>query len=675
MKKGLLTLLCLGSLLVFANSDVSLKGVTKTTNIYVDSVDTKDILLKVDERMDKFDFNTLKNDQEAVKKHLNRIYKVQNNLKELATLRSEMELNYIDIKQLEDEIEKFKKFYDRKINRIYKQNSAIDRYAYILVASKGDLDYKQDLENFVIDKFAIKKYDQTTTLKKSLASTQMQNIIKTEKDFGQKSVEGVYDFVIRANGVVFKVFKITQNPFIKSPLTTQSKVIVSQNNQFAGAKVSLYDMKDFDFELLKSKLNEQFNLPLKAVEPFIENIKSKVNLDVYRLDFEKSSNKIVEVLKQLENTHKKLAQKGSELQFAYKTKKDLNSVIEQKLATLLASTQKLLKPYNMRITKETIGNITISTPKIYSETVQYKEEKEYIHRKVKSYISKINISDLKQSDTLIDFSDLSSITKNQHKFIEFETVDILPFLDSNNKIGLLVFASIEIKNKLDEDDLLSFDFKYDTVKFIPVKRGYQTIFAAQTEVTLGLVKEFLETNSPKRYFDQYCIDNSFLPEEAKDFKNVDKEYYRYPAVCFKVDRIGDFIKWVSDKTKRDIVIPDAKVWGYVASNSDTTDYCWGNQTPEELIEEEILPENIYLDNLNQESSIMEVAKFPKSKLGLYDMCGNVFELTLQDGEFTYKGNSFSSYIEISNVEAEYYSDEVNPSLGLRLFYLKDLTNE
>ena len=53
------------------------------------------------------------------------------------------------------------------------------------------------------------------------------------------------------------------------------------------------------------------------------------------------------------------------------------------------------------------------------------------------------------------------------------------------------------------------------------------------------------------------------------------------------------------------------------------------------------------------------------------MCGNVFELTKDEGELTYKGNSFSSYIEVSIGEGEVYSQDINSNLGLRLFYIKD----
>ena len=45
------------------------------------------------------------------------------------------------------------------------------------------------------------------------------------------------------------------------------------------------------------------------------------------------------------------------------------------------------------------------------------EELDYITTKVKSFINKINITDLEQSETLVDFSDLSTTTKKKNKAV------------------------------------------------------------------------------------------------------------------------------------------------------------------------------------------------------------------------------------------------------------------
>ncbi|MEA2017284.1 MAG: SUMF1/EgtB/PvdO family nonheme iron enzyme [Campylobacterota bacterium] len=666
----------LGSLYLHGSSDISLKGVSKTINISTNTVDIDDVISQTNNKIKMFDFNDLKNDKKAVQKHLNRIVLSQKNLKKLSNIRAEMELNFLDIKQLETAIENAKKQYDRNINRIYKKNKQIERYSYILVTSVGEKEYKKDLESFVIDKYAIKQYDQTTTLNKTLASVDMQSVIKTKKDFGQKTVDTIYEHMIRENQTTLKLFKVMQNPFVKTPISKNIDTNSRNNDQFIESEVMVYDLAAQDIGVLKETLQVKYNISFKDMDNFFTQVQKNINTDKQKESFTKNTQKINKVLNSLEKEHQKQSSNIVELNNKYNSKKQINKKIEPKLTQLLKETKKLLKPYGIPLTKETIGLVTIVSPKIYSETVQYKEEVEYINRKVKSYISKINISEVEQSDTLIDFEDLTSTTKNTHKAIRFETIHSLPFLDTNNKIGVLLFTSISIKDSLGEDDLLSFDFKYDTIKFIPVKKGYKTIFVAQKELTLGIVKEYLEKNRYKSSFDQYCIDDSFLPEDTKNFKNIDEEFYQYPAVCFKVDNIEKFTKWVSKKIKRDIVIPDASDWSYVASNSDTTDYCWGNATPDDLVDEERKPENIYIEGLDEEeSTIQKVASYPKSKNGIYDMCGNVFELVMQDGELGYKGNSFSSYIETSQGEAEAYSDDVNSNLGLRLFYIKDLTNE
>ena len=105
-------------------------------------------------------------------------------MKGLANLKTELELNYLDIKHLESTINEAKEQYDRKINRIYKQNKHIEREMYILVALSVDESETDDVENFIIEKLAIKKYDQTTTLRTTLASTDLKSKIKTDKDAG-----------------------------------------------------------------------------------------------------------------------------------------------------------------------------------------------------------------------------------------------------------------------------------------------------------------------------------------------------------------------------------------------------------------------------------------------------------------------------------------------------------
>ena len=674
MIKVVLLVLLTSLLLKASSNEYSLKDDSKVVNISTNTIDTKEVLLKVDEEVKNFDFNALNKFIGGIDSHKSRLKLIQKDMKGLANLKTELELNYLDIKHLESTINEAKEQYDRKINRIYKQNKHIEREMYILVALSVDESETDDVENFIIEKLAIKKYDQTTTLRTTLASTDLKSKIKTDKDFGQKSIDTLASHIVRDKGLVFKVLKVVQNPFVKTKKKSK-KGIQKDNEQFKESNILIYDLNQESFKDVSKNIQKKFKVNSDELNSFIKSIKSKVDVVNNKIAFDISSKNITQVLKILESRHSVLAKEVYTLSTSYAAKKDMNKDIELKLNKLLKETKRLLKPYNILLTKENIGTITLVTPKIYSEKVQFKEEKEYVLRKVKSYISKINIADLKQSDVLIDFMDLSSTTKNLHKIIKFETIHFVPYLQDNNNIGLFIFSTISVKDKISDDDLVEFSFKNSKIQFIPIKQGYKTIFVAQTQVTLGMVKEFLETNSYKKHFDQYCINESFLPEEAKDYKNISEEFYEYPAICFKVDYVENFIKWASKKTNRELVIPDAKDWSFVASNSDTTEYCWGNEEPQDLLEDGVIPENIYIENSDEESTIKKVAQYPKSKSGIYDMCGNVFELTMQEGDFSFKGNSFSSYVASSRGEADSYSDDINAALGLRLFYIKDLTDD
>ena len=671
MKKLLFLVIFLNSI-VFG-SEYSLKGATKTINISANTVDKNKVLQQVDEKFDRFDFTKLKKDKDSVKKHFNRVEKIKSNLKKLADLRTKIELNAADIAQLNEDLEEAKKRYTKKMNRVYRKNKYLDRYFYIVVATKNDVDYINELDNYLVDNYAIKRYEQTTTVKKTSQELNMQNIIKTQKDFGQKSIETLYEYIDRENKVKIKLLKVTQNPFIKSKrkkINEDEKV----SSDYIVKKLKIFDLKNTDFDAIALNLDE-LGVSDLAIKEFILNASKKADKIKYIRDFAVSSKKIKKVLDELEKLHTKESSKIANIISQLNMLRAINKDLKKYLDKILNETKILVKPYKIPLTKETIGSITIATPKTYSEYVDLDEEKDFIKRKVRAYISKITVSDIEQSETLINFSDLSTSTKIKHKSIKFETIHILPYLDDKNKLGVFIFASISIKENLSEDDLLTFKFKYDKIRFIPFQKGLKTIFAMQTKVTLGIVKEFLQTHKFKDYFDSICVDDSILPEEAKDFKNVSSEYYKYPAICFNVDRVEEFVKWMSKKIKRKLVIPEVSDWIYVATNSGTTKYCWGNEAPEDLVDKDRLPENIYLEERDEQTTIEKVDSREKSLSGIYGMCGNTFEMVKVDGELGYKGNSYLSYVEDTSGEAEDYEDEINSMLGLRLFYIEGEADE
>lgn len=654
--------------------DISLKNKEKTLNLEVNTIDTQAILDATQKMTKQINFKTLKDENNGLYNHLERIKLTNDSIKQLVKYRSELELNSIEIKTIRLELDRAGLEYDKEINKIYRNNDHIERDSYILVAYPDGVPYEAELEEYLVEKFAIKKYDQSTTLKKTLENADMENIIKTEKDFGQKSVDTEYEYIIRANNTIFKLFKIKQNPFVKSKAKTITTELAEIATLTKNPNLLMIDMAGIDYTILKNTFIEKYNISTEALQPFISALQIKIDQRSYSENFTQQSQKIADVLKKLDQVHNLNAKKILTLKGKLDGKIEHNKLIEPLLESTLKNTQELLKPYEIPLTKETIGNVTLLEPKIYTESVYLGEEDEFITRKVKNFISALNVTELQKSETLINFSDLSGTTKKKHKDIKYETIHLLPYLAKGNKIGVLIFGSISLKDEVSDADLVHFDFKYNKLSFVPIKQGYKTLFVSQSELPLGIVKEFLEVNKPSKYFDQHCIDDSFLPEEAKDFKNISSEYYDYPAVCFKIDEVGGFINWLSNKTNREIVIPSVKDWAYVASNGDTTDFCWGNQTPKELEREDILPENIAIKT-NTKNTIEKINQFPKSQSGVFDMCGNVFEIAMEGDEVRYKGNSFSSYIEYSRDKAERYTDGINPNLGLRPFYIKDIINE
>ena len=337
-----------------------------------------------------------------------------------------------------------------------------------------------------------------------------------------------------------------------------------------------------------------------------------------------------------------------------------------------------MKKYDITYTREDINSLIVLTPQIKSEPVILDEEKDFFMRKAKSYISKINITELKQSETLTDFVDLDSKNTNTHKTIQFNTLHLKPFIKNEKELGILLFSTIRIKDKITEDDIIKFPMKYTTLRFIPVKKGYDTLYISDSESTIGLVKEFLESKNKKgkkykfsKSFDNFCVEDSFLPNKAKNYLKIKKNFYNYPAVCFRISNLDKFLEWVSLKINRKVELPSVEEWSYIATNAKTTKYCWGNQTVDQLIEDEEKPENIvYTEDMSMQ--IKKVKTFEASLTGIYDMCGNVYELVKDDkDEIMVKGNSYTSFVQKSDGYPEVFSDDLNLDTGLRLFYKKE----
>ncbi len=128
--------------------------------------------------------------------------------------------------------------------------------------------------------------------------------------------------------------------------------------------------------------------------------------------------------------------------------------------------------------------------------------------------------------------------------------------------------------------------------------------------------------------------------------------------------------WLSKRVGKKLKFPTTEEWSYIASNSNSSEYCWGNATIEELNEDGLKPENIYYED-DEDTTIKEIKKYAKSMLGMYDMCGNVHELVKDENEFMIKGNSYISFIESSSAPALEYDEGLSPMIGIRAFYIRE----
>ena len=643
----------------------------KSINIEVNSVDINEVLTLSKQRIKKIHFNKLKNSSSDVEKYVSQIEDIQASLKSIDKLNANLFALSKEFDELSPEIHKFAKFYDRKMNKIYRKNSSIARDFYVVVVHKMDQDYNADFDNYIIDKYSIKKYDQQTILTKS--TTQKSSLtqeIKTQKDFGQKKIEIIKNLPLRDKGINIKIIKVTQKPFKKSTTSKIAKGAVSSKEmsfEQSGVYVSQID----SFENITDKIVQKFNLPQDRIKDLISKVAPKIDLQQSKEEFLKASAQIENVLKLLDKFHIKLTKNFNKTKAQYNNLQDEINDATSLLQKQQDSIVSLLKPFKIKYPKDNNVEFRVITPKMYSENVELGEEGEFILRKIKSYLKKIDVSEVSQSETLKDAYDLSANTKNISKTLSFQTINFYPYIQNNGKMGLLIFASVKIKEDVSEDDIIEVPLKYAVIRFVPIKKGNNTIFVAQDEISIGVVKQYLQTSKNKNFFkknfDKYCIEDSTLPEEAWDFKNVDTKYYDYPAVCYNIEKIPKFIKWLSKVTDKDIYIPTFDDWVYVATNSQSTKYPWGDKSVEELAEDDERVENIYYPD-SKDVSISKIRTFTKSLSGIYDLGGNLFELVMFEDEYYYKGNSFSSFIEETDGEPSEYESDLGASIGLRVFY-------
>lgn len=643
----------------------SIEGVK---NININSMDSDDVLKAVSKRLDSINLKVLEQNQKY-DKHSASIDKLRTDVSNILLAQKKLRVSEKKLKSLVHEYNGAEVKYKKKMDEIYSLNSQLKRTTYYVLSHKIDEEYLPSFKNYIVSKYSIEKFDQETEIKESTTGAMSyKNIVTTKKDFGQMQVETLKDFTYRDIGLNIKVLKVVQSSFVK---TSDNSLIKSVEKS-----VNLFEMENstqiVELESLKKiKTGILGKLQIKSsdAKKIVSYLHTTFDISKLNSNKDKSSVKINKTLSKIEKAHDKYIGGLNRLSGEINS---LTSQVEDEkvsLALKLESANEIAKTYNIDLNTNELEKLIVLTPKVFSESVAIGEEKEFIQRKLKSYLSKVNISELQQSETLTNMYDLSTKNLSKQKLIEYKSIHFLPFL-KGQELSVLVFGVIDLEDNISEDDHVVKDLQYTSLEFVPVKKGFKTIFASTTEVNLGIVKEFLETNKFHKYFDSYCLEDSFLPEEVKDFRDIGEEYFDYPAVCFKPEMVEEFMEWMSERLDKKIVLVSSEDWSYVASNANSSKFCWGNESLNELNLEELQPENIYYEN-GENTSITPVKQFSKSRIGMYDMCGNVHELVKDNGIIAIKGNSYISYIEESTALAMEYEDGLSPATGIRAFYIKE----
>jgi len=646
-------------LFIFLSSTIFLFAIDGVKNISLNTMDPDEVITSVSNRLSSSDLKNLGVNADY-KKHINNIETLKNEIKTLILHQGELRKTQKEHKQAVQNYNESQNKYNKKMQEIYAKSSGIKRESYYVVKHALDQAYMPSVKNHLIDKYAIEKYDQKTEIEESSQGiVSYKNVVSTNKYFGQMQVETIQDITYRDQNTNFKIIKVIQSPFVQTSKSDFSKSFQKEIDKFS-------DELNLDVYQISNK--EELDSKYTQVE-ILEAIKQNIPFEKSNKRFKASSKKIRTTLAKITKEHDRYIKNVNALASKIAS---MSSKLEEQTKVLnraVAKSKKLADYYSIKLNYDELEKLVILTPKVFVETVSLGEEKEFVLRKAKSYLSKISVSQVQQSETLNASYDLNTKNLNKTKLIEYESIHLFAFVKAK-KLATLIFGVIELEDKVSSSDYISKDLAYASMNFVPINKGFETLFASTTEITLGVVKEFLQTHKQRKYFDEFCIEDSTLPEQARDFKNITKEYYDYPAVCFKVNKIDDFLDWLSLKVDKKLKLPSSQQWSYVASNANSSDFCWGNDNLEELNLDESQPENIYYEN-DEDTYLQPIKQYEKSLLGMYDMCGNVHEFVEDEGVLMIKGNSYISFIENSNAPAQEYSPDLNTMIGMRVFYTKE----
>lgn len=644
-------------------------GLDGIYNIQTSSFDKDEVLQKVKLKAKQFNYAHLP-DAKTANLHVQKIKQFNSDIENLLEYKNKGNLLFQKLNEKQKNLQYLQTKTKKSIQRKTRNYATLKRTTYYVVMEPIGQSYKEELQNFLIDKYAITKYRQN--LKTTMSDRGVESfsyIIENEKEFGLMKQEVLKEHTYREKNLHLLLVKVVQYPFKSTNISAKNNTTSTTVDKFKESSVEIIPVQSIQdvAKKLALKLSDAATTKVaKEINKTIPLKKSKKRL--YR-----ANKQIKDATKKLYTTYKsnieKLNSAASAVEFAKQNYQANQKAIEE----LKDKVIKLAGYYGIELNTDELQKIVVLSPAEYAEYVEADEEVDFVMRKTKKYLQSISLEGVAQQEKIINFYDLDVKNLAQVLMLQYDSLHLMPYIEGK-KLSLMLFGVLKVEKKITKDDYIRKTLSYSTLEFLPVQKGYERIFVQTTELSVGTVKEFLEQKHKKTkyFFDTYCLEDSTLPEGARDFKNVEEEYYDYPAVCYKQEKIQDILEWLSQKVGKKITLATSDEWSYVATNANTTKYCWGNESVDELIENEKVVENIFIESEDYpqdgEPRLRKIQSFPPSKLGFYDMCGNGYELVKQDGEFMIKGNSYISYIEESAAPALEYDYTLNPLITLRVLY-------
>lgn len=152
----------------------------------------------------------------------------------------------------------------------------------------------------------------------------------------------------------------------------------------------------------------------------------------------------------------------------------------------------------------------------------------------------------------------------------------------------------------------------------------------QSQITVGDFKRFVKEtnyvteaeseNGCAAYIDGEPQYNSVLNWRNPGFKQSDD----HPVVCVSDRDSKAYLGWLTKQTERKYRLPNELEWEYVARAGSVDNYWWGNDIGNGKAN------CAYCGSKWSNISTAPVASFRANKFGLYDIVGNVWELTNGD---------------------------------------------